>query len=255
MNFKELFHKHATPLIAGAVLAASVAIGVMSGSGGSLDPLDPTPGPQPQPAPNVVVSDEAKIILKAPDKAKVGELDELDETESNADTFKWEDRTKTKNFIVIDGGRRAIFTAEAGGEYVFVVAAAKGGKVDVVIHTIKVAGGPADPAADLESKVAEWVALVTSDTKRDDALKLAQSFTSVSVAISPGMTPDAIVEATKKSNRAALGNNLDAWVPFLDGLGDELRALGSAGNLPDMEAHRVIWERIGEALKQCAESM
>ena len=86
-------------------------------------------------------------------------------------------------------------------------------------------------------------------------MKLAQSFSSVSAVISPEMSPDAIVEATKKSNRAALGKNLEAWIPFLDGLGNELRALGAAGKLPDMEAHRIIWERIGEALKQCAESM
>jgi hypothetical protein len=245
--------KYVPHAIAGAVLTLSVMFGILSGSVSSDDPPTPTPGPQP--VPNVVVSDEAKIIIKAPVKAKVGELVVLDVTESNADSFKWELRVKTKNFLVIDGGRRAIFTAEAGGEYVFVVACAKAGTVDVVIHTIVVAGGPAEPSADIGAKVKEWCDKVASDTKRDDAMKLAQSFSSVSAVISGEMTPDAIVEATKKSNRVALGKNLEAWVPFFDGLGDELRALGAAGKLPDSEAHRVVWEKIGEALKEYAEAM
>ena len=245
--------KYVPHAIAGAVLTLSVMFGILSGSVSRDDPHEPTPNPQP--VPNVVVSNEAKIVLKAPIKARVGELVVLDVTDSNADSFKWELRTKTKNFLVIDGGRRAIFTAEAGGEYVFVVACAKGGSVDVVIHAIVVTGDPADPAADIGAKVKEWCDKVVSDTKRDDAMKLAQSFSSVSAVISDDMTPDAIVEATKKSNRVALGKNLDAWIPFFDGLGDELRALGSAGKLPDSEAHRAVWEKIGEALKYYAEAM
>lgn len=243
--------KYVPHAIAGAVLTLSVMIGILSGSVSSDDPPEPTPGPDP----NVVVSNEAKIVLKAPVKAKVGELVVLDVTESNADSFKWELRTKTKNFMVIDGGRRAVFTAEAGGEYIFVVACAKSGSVDVVIHTIVVAGDQADPASDIGAKVKEWCDKVASDTKRDDAMKLAQSFSSVSAVISDDMTPAAIVEATKKSNRVALGKNLDAWIPFFDGLGNELRSLGASGKLPDSEAHRVIWEKIGEALKEYAEAM
>jgi hypothetical protein len=197
----------------------------------------------------------ASIVLRAPDKAKVGQLVILDVSESTANSFRWEPQQKTANFLVIDDGRRAVFSAEVGGEYTFVVAAAKDNTVDVKIHTIKVAGGPAEPGDDIAARIASWCEPISSATKRDDAIKLAQSFSSVSAVISDQMTPADIVEATKKSNRDALGDNVQNWVPFLEGLQKELKAQAEAGKLPDNEAHRRMWRAIADGLKEYAETL
>lgn len=207
---------------------------------------------------NVVTNDtagEAKIVLKAPDKAKIGQLVILDVSESTAATFRWELQQKTANFLVIDNGRKAVFSAEAGGDYTFVVAAASGNSVDVKIFTVKVAGGAPQPGDDIGTKIAKWCEKIDYPAKRDDLLKLAQSFSSVSAVITDQMGPADIVDATKKSNRDALGNNIQNWVPFLEGLQGELKSLAEGGKLPDNEAHRRIWRAIADGLKDYAATL
>lgn len=218
-----------------------------------------TDGPLPSLVSSVVAADDppapvAKVVLKAPDKAKIGQLVVLDVSDSVAASFKWELRTKTSNFLVIDGGKRAVFSAEVGGEYTFVIAAAKGDTIDVVIHTVKVIGGTS-PTDDLPTRVAAWCETVQSPTKRDDAMKLAQSFSSLSAVIKPEMTPEDIIEATKQSNRDALGDNLKHWTPFLDGLGAEMTKLSAAGKLNDGESHKRVWKAIAEALGEYAKTL
>lgn len=195
------------------------------------------------------------IVLKAPEKAKVGQLVILDVSESVANSFKWECQQKTSNFLVIDGGRRAVFSAETGGQYTFVIAAAKEDMVDVKIHTIKVPSEAANPGDELSAKIASWCEPITSATKRDDALKLAQSFSSVCAVITDEMSPADIVEATKKSNVDALGSSLENWVPFLKGLQAELKATAEAGKLSDTESHRLMWRSVAEGLKEYAETL
>jgi hypothetical protein len=227
------------------VVAASVAVSVFVTKHSDLY------------VPAVVVTDDipvsdAKIVLKAPDKAKVGQLVVLDVSESIATNFRWESQQKTTNFLVIDNGRKAVFSAEVGGDYTFVVAAANGNTVDVKIHTIKVAGGLPQPGDEIGAKVAKWCETINYPEKRDDLLKLAQSFSSVSAVVTEEMTPEDIVKATKKSNQDALGSNLQNWVPFLDGLQSELKSLAEAGKLPDNEAHRRMWKAIADGLKDYA---
>lgn len=207
------------------------------------------------PAKTQVEAVAAKVVLKAVDKAKVGQLVVFDVSDSTATSFKWETRTKLTNFLVIEGGKRAVFSAEVGGEYTFVIAAAKADTVDVVIHTVKVAGAPTTPGDDLATKVASWSEPVASPTKRDDAMKLAQSFSSLAAVIKPEMTPEDIIEATKSSNRDALGDNLKHWAPFLDGLGAEMTKLADAGQLNDAEAHKKVWKSIADALGEYAKTL
>jgi hypothetical protein len=207
-------------------------------------------------APPAATDAPAKIVLKAPDKAKIGQLVILDVSESTAANFKWELQQKTGgSFLVIDNGRRAVFSAEAGGDYTFVIAAANGNTVDVKIHTVKVAGGAPQPGDDIASKIAVWCEKIDYPQKRDDLLKLAQSFSSVSALISDSMSPADIVDATKKSNRDALGSNIQNWVPFLEGLQGELKSLAESGKLPDNESHRRMWRAIADGLKQYADTI
>jgi predicted secreted protein len=232
-----------------------VIVGISIGANAHRLPNYWPASPVPQVVQQVKTDSAARVVLKAPDKAKVGQLVILDVSESTAASFKWELRTKSTNFLVIENGKRAVFTAEVGGEYTFVIAAAKGDTVDVVIHTVKVAGAPATPGDDLPAKVASWSEPVTSPTKRDDALKLAQSFSSLAAVIKPEMTPEDIIEATKSSNRDALGDNLKHWAPFLDGLGSEMTKLSSAGQLNDAEAHKRVWKSIADSLGAYAQTL
>lgn len=197
----------------------------------------------------------ANVILKAPNKARLGELVVLDVTESNATSFKWRLHQKTKNFLVIDGGKRAVFSAEAGGTYTFVIAGAKNDSVDVKIHTIRVDGGPAEPSDDIAAKISSWSEPVNSPTKKDDAVRLAKSFMTVAGDIKADTTPAEIVEATKKSNRVALGDNLKYWEPFLIELQKELQVAAQAGKLPDAMAHADMWQKIADGLTQYADTL
>lgn len=208
---------------------------------------------------NDVDPNVALVALKAPDKAKVGELVVLDVSASQANSFRWQIQQKTKNFLVIEDGRRAVFSAEVAGDYTFVIAAAKGDTVDVLVHTIKIAGvappGPPTPTDDISTKIATWCEPIQSATKRDDAIKLAQSFSSVAAVITDATTPADIVEATKQSNRDALGANLKSWEPFLVALQAELKAAVAAGTLTDTTSHKEMWKTIADGLKRYAETL
>jgi hypothetical protein len=188
---------------------------------------------------------------------KAGELVVITVETSNGTNFAWQIVPPTKDFLVIDEGRRAVFSHGASGQFMVIVAAAKADSVDVKTHTITVIGPTVAPGVpgDLTAKVASWCEKIESPTKRDDAVKLAQSFLSVSAVISTGMSPADIVEATKKANADALGSNINQWLPFLEGLQVELKAQAAAGSLADSEAHAKAWRAIGEALKTYAESL
>lgn len=211
---------------------------------------------KPAPTPDPIPSNKATVVIKAPAKVKAGELVVISVETSNATSFSWKVVPETNNFLVIEDGRRAVFSAGADGQFMFIVAAAKGDTVDVKTHIVTVVGAPAPgPASDLNAKVASWCAKVESPSKRDEAVKLAQSFLSVSAVISTGMSPADIVEATKKANADALGDNINNWLPFLEGLQAELKSQATAGQLADGAAHAKAWRAIGEALKTYAESL
>lgn len=203
----------------------------------------------------------AQVVIKAPAQAKVGQLVVLNVADSDAASFTWKVEPSTNNFLVIENGKQAVFSSEVGGDYLFIVGGGgHDGSVDVKTHLIHVIGpdGPVGPDVNtFAAKVAQWCEPVESPTKRDDALKLSQSFLSVSAIISSGVvtTPADMVEATKKSNQDALGDKVDNWVPFLQQLQAELKAQAEAGKLPDPAAHAAAWKAIGEALRQYAETL
>jgi hypothetical protein len=199
--------------------------------------------------------DAVSVIVKAPTKANVGKLILLDVSESNAVAFTWKVIPETDNFVVDDDGKRAFFSAEAAGEYTFVIAGAKDNEGDIAIHKITIGGGPAAPTDGLADKIKGWSDPVKSPTKRDDALKLSQSFASVSAIVQPTMKPADILEATKKSNRDALGDNMTLWTPFFESLQKELQARAAAGKLTDADSHAKAWREIADGLRKYAESM
>lgn len=196
----------------------------------------------------------AKVIVEAPDKVKVGELVVIDCSKSEADDFSWEVVPATKNFMVIDDGKRAVFSHGASGEFMFIIGISHKGKVHVKTHTIKVVGG-VTPSDGLATKIQSWCDKVQSPTKRDDALRLAQSFSSVSVILDDADGPLEIVQATKRSNENALGTKIGAWEPFFLDLRDELKRRASEGKLNDAESHRKLWLEISDGLESYADTL
>jgi hypothetical protein len=231
-----------------------------------VDP-QPAPDPTPTPTPAPTPKPDGLVEIVAPDKVKPGELVVL-AADGDATSFSWQVIPATDNFLQIDGGRRAVFSSGSSGKFMFVLAVAKDGKVEVKTHTIQVGvSGPSptpgptptpQPTDDFAMRVVAWCEAVDSPTKRDDALKLSQSFISVAATISSGVikTPGEILEVTKTANRAALGDaGVQAWAPFLESLRAELNAMGKAGKLDDADAHAELWQAIGDALRSYAESM
>lgn len=205
------------------------------------DPVEPTEEP-------------FEIKIEGPTKIKVGELAVLSVENSTASSYKWIVIPSTKNYLVIDEGQRLVFSSAAGGEFIFIVAGSLDNDCAISAHTITVIGQKPSPTDDLESKITLWCDQVVSDTKREDCLKLAQSFSSIAMVMEGGTltTPADIVNATQKSTEDALGEKLENWMPFRQGLANELTGLANNGKLPDTEAHIKIWKAIAVALRNYA---
>lgn len=205
------------------------------------------------------VSNTSLVKIDGPIVAKAGQLIVLDVSKSNATSFTWVVEPPTANFLVIDGGKRAVFSHGSPGEFLFIVAGAKDGEVGVTTHRIKVEGGqPPFPNVDgIAAKIPLWCESVVSDNKKDEALKLAQSFASVASIVDSGvvMTPEDVVLSTKNANRDALGENINKWVPLLEALQGELKSMSAAGTLSDTASHAKVWRDIAEGLRQYANTL
>lgn len=196
----------------------------------------------------------AKLVVTGPTHVKTGDLVVISVENSRAASFKWVVMPSTDNFLVIDNGKRVVFSSGVGGEFKFVVACGLGDSCDVAVHTVTVIGEPATPADNLVSKIALWCKQIQSDSKRDECLALAQSFSSVALVMEGGTltTPSDIVKATFKSNQDALGDSLDAWLPFRKGLSKELTRMAEAKELTDAASHVKVWKAVAVALREYA---
>jgi hypothetical protein len=61
-------------------------------------------------------------------------------------------------------------------------------------------------------------------------------------------TAEQIIEAQKVANRASLGNNVTAWVPFLEALQKEMKNQAESGLLVTPEQHSIMWTQIAAGL-------
>jgi len=200
--------------------------------------------------------DEITLVLDAPSKCKAGDLVVLSVEGSNAASFEWIVLPSTDNFLVIDEGRRAVFACGESGEFIFIVAAAKGGQVRVIYHKLVVTGPP-KPTDGIASIIVALCDKVASPSKRDDLMRLSQSFLSVASTMEQGgdWTPGDIAKATRVSNKGALGERLGDWTPFASGLAKQLGAMSKAGKLTTTEDHIAVWKQIAAALRDYAEQL
>jgi hypothetical protein len=201
--------------------------------------------------------DVARLVVEGPVKVKAGDLVVISVEKSRAASFKWIIMPSTDNFLVIDGGKRVVFSSGVGGDYRFIVACSLGDTCDVAVHTVTVVGEAATPADNLASRIASWCDQVDTSAKRDECLALAQSFSSVALVMEGGTltTPGEIVKATFKSNQDALGESLSDWEPFRKGLAQELGTMAEKGQLPDTESHVKVWKAIAAALREYASTL
>lgn len=199
----------------------------------------------------------ARLVVEGPTEAVVGQLVVISVEKSTASSFKWIVLPSTDDYLVIDEGRRICFSSRAGGVFQFFIACSLGDTVDSTVHTVTVSGPDSPQVDSLASRIATWCDSVESDTKRDECLALAQSFSSVALVMEGGTltTPKEIVEATMKSNRDALGDKLDAWMPFREGLQAQLTQMARGGELETTEDHIRVWKAVAVGLRKYADKL
>ena len=188
---------------------------------------------------------EAKIVLSAPSKARVGELVRLDVSESTAESFQWILIPDSVDFQVYDSGRRAVFSARIEGDYRFVVACALGGTVDVVTHVVRVTGPLARPTSE---SLTEWIPywMQGMDLPSDKVEALARSFEKVAADMANLPQPKDWITATAEANRDILGSDLDMWKPLLEKIGKAC----ATRQLTTPERHAETWLEIAAGLRK-----
>jgi hypothetical protein len=202
----------------------------------------------------------AHIVIKAPDTAEVGELVRFDLSASAAQSYKWILVPESVDFETYRDGEAAVFSARKPGEYMFIVACAYNGSVDVATHIVTVGGGTPyvpdvskpDAVAGIDKWAVYWCS--TNELPSDEAERLAGSFEAVSAQIAAGILQEAdeIVAATADANRKALGDSLSDWLPVLRELQAVMREKAEQGELSTPDQHRVLWKEIAEGLRNYA---
>lgn len=206
---------------------------------------------------------KAEVNIKAPDRVKIGDLIIIDLSNSLGGGFDYAVEPMPPGLRTFDNGKIIICgTGDKNVVYTFMVSCALGDDSDIAVHKVRVYGaeetGPVpDPGQNLVQKVKDWASAVDSPTKRDDALKLSQSFASIAVIINQDTFDDVgeLIRATATSNRDALDANLEHWSPLLDALMKELKAMSSTGQLPDVQSHARIWRDVAQGLREYAETL
>ena len=202
----------------------------------------------------------AHIVIKAQDTAEVGELVRFDLSDSAAQSYKWILVPESVDFETYRDGEAAVFSARKPGEYMFIVACAYNGSVDVATHIVTVGGGipdvpdvsKPDTVAGIDKWAVYWCS--TNELPSEEAKKLADSFEAVSAQIAAGILQEAdeIIAATAVANRKALGDSLSDWMPVLQELQAVMQEKAEQGELSTPDQHQVLWKEIAKGLRNYA---
>lgn len=199
----------------------------------------------PQVAGQDVEPTPAVFTVDIQDECEVGELVRLN-TSGEVDGITWKVKPETPDFEVIEEGRRAFFSARMPGEYLIIVAAARGGEPFLHWQTLTVRGEPT-PVSRLTHKVGEWLKRLPADIDKSKIKQVAGVFRKLA---NSETAVDKMLEATALANSAVIGDELEKWVPFLDGLGNELDAMVASGDLSTREQYRAVWLEIAAAMER-----
>jgi len=200
---------------------------------------------------------KAHLVVEGPTEIGCGNLVVISVEGSDASSFKWIVTPSNDNHLVIEGGKRIVFSSGTCGTYTFIVACSLGDTCDLAVHTLTVTGNEKPSVNSLTSQIALWCTDVNSLTKQQDALALAASFSRVASQMEDGDLESAVdmVAATSKSNKEALGENITKWEPFRNGLREHLRKMSNEGKLSDTASHVQTWNNIAIALREYSSSL
>lgn len=212
--------------------------------------------------PNVETSG---ATIDGPSTADVGQLVILRSNEP----ANWLLLPAGEDFWVDPTQQHAAFSARRPGVYQFALI---GGVKDGIVqceatHTLVVGGGPVPPVPpppppvppvppEPDSDWARWAAAeatksVPAAVLQSTGAKLAGSMESVCAAAAAGTlaSPREAREEMRRSNRASLGKNVDAWEPFSEQLKQELDKLIAKGELTTIDQHVGIWTQIAKGIR------
>lgn len=181
----------------------------------------------------------AKIVLAAPVEAKIGELVILDASASEAASFKWRVIPETRDFEIIEDGKRAFFTSRKPGLYLFFIAAAKDNAVDCIVHELQIIGNPITD---------EFTILIKSWLPEKYDRRVLEALARSFIASSEAESIETLVKQTSIANQAVLGNKLNLYKPFLIKLSEHLKQNYADASL---EEHISLWLKLAETLKTC----
>ena len=176
-------------------------------------------------------------VIVGPTEAQVGELVILEVTKTSS--CQWKVIPDNDNYVVIDN--KIIFSAVETGEYTFICATVKNNTITLLSEKLVVIPYTSlVPKVSLKELVLTWL---PNNYDKVTAAKLAVSLKSV-VDSNPTTIEDLILKSAK-SNRDALGPDIDLWKPFLVKFSEYCR-----DNLTDksLEEHIAVWEQVSEAL-------
>lgn len=194
-------------------------------------------------------SSAVKCLIEAPIEAQPGELVIL-EAKIAAASYTWKVIPDNENYKIIEDGKKLIFSSQYPGQYIFVLAAAKGDTVDMIVHTINIVvyEPEPEPAPIVEPAVDTFIELVKTwlpeDYEHNEPMLLSRSFELVALIGHDDI--DKFLKVTALSNRTSLGEELDKWKPFLEKVSQYCKE-----NLAekDIDAHIEFWLELAKALR------
>ncbi|GAB6185894.1 hypothetical protein [Thermopirellula anaerolimosa] len=154
--------------------------------------------------------------------------------------------------IVVEGADDAAVVPVAPGRWVLVWAAGSPAKLQTAVVTV----GPSDPApptpqpeAEASRLAREWLSQVP-EKARAKAPQLAGAFRNSAERIDRDelTTVAGIIEAAAETNRKALGEDRNAWLPWFERLRTYMNGLAEAGNLKTPAQHAALFRDIAKGL-------
>ena len=200
------------------------------------------------------VRGKADVSIDVPSKVDVGDLIIVDVSKSKGKGFKFIILPEPKQSRLDSSGTvMYIGTGTKVKKYQIIVSCASGDESDVKMKYVTVRGVGGILNQSLTELICEACKDVQSDDPTGDALKLSQSFSTMSLDTDVQDVPS-LMKKTKTSNQDALGENHQHWEGVRSQISAYLKALASAGKLKpaDLEAHKAIWREVAGALAQFA---
>lgn len=197
-----------------------------------------------------VPADRFPVVFTAPGTIEIGDVAVIDVSETGADSYAYSVTPPTP-CLLFEDGKKLVFGGKVPGDYVFVIAAAKGGQVSIAEHTIKVEGGPGPlPGPDtFATQLKRAVSEINEPGKAEHLSALGGNFKAVASMIAAGVitTPEDAIIATYNLNTEALGPARQEWTIVSQLIQKELEGR----NLPDMPAHMAAWREVAAILEGC----